>query len=230
MDVSSTHGDVPGWHQPDVDTFWEWALLCAFAVLFAFWVLFTVMFPMTGMSAGTAKFLVGETIISIVAVFFLVWFLIERDENRLKKDSYMLRSSGPPDQVIERTLEVLELLDLPYSQGYGRRVKPIYSRLYKVNVFSYDVDLAKYRILIEHHPAKGTVLEKDATCLRVGPSNQENQPRVLQFIEAFNALTDEGARPKLVVWTDRSRCPPANAGEGFNSSGTLTSDAEEEAR
>jgi hypothetical protein len=229
LDVTAVKGEGPRWYRPDVDRFWEWSLFFVFAITFCFLVFFTILFLVTGESVWNARFLMGEVLISIVVVLFLAWFLMERDENRLKDASYKLDLKARPDQVIGWAMEVLGAHDLPFSQGYGLKVKPLYSRINKVNVFSYDVDLARYMILIEHRKSKGTSMEEDVTSLRIGPSNETNHPRVLQFIETFNALIDEGRGPELVVWTEGSRRPPANAGEGFNSSGTVTSDDEEEA-
>jgi hypothetical protein len=142
----------------------------------------------------------------------------------------MLRVDGPFDGVIERTLEVLGLLDIPYSQGYGPKVRPMYARLYGYQVSSYDVEAGGYRVLLEHRPADGTAPDEGITFLRTGPIGPANHARILQFVESYNALADEVKGPELVVWTERSRRRPANAGEGFNSSGTVTSDAEEEVR
>ncbi len=217
------------WFRTEDERFLERLMLAGALALFGVQLFFILHYVLGGSSMGFGSFLAGQSLVSFFVVVFFVVFLVFRMDNRLKAGSFRLNVLGPPKDWLPRIEGTLTSLGLEGSNGSGSHLSPAHALLLRDIVEVYEVREAGLRIIVEHHPPEKGVKEEETTSIFVCPSNGSDQTRIIRFIEAFDAQGGD-ERPQLVVWGRGSRRPPTNAGEGFNSSGTLTSDAEEEER
>jgi hypothetical protein len=181
-------------------------------------------------SGGLATILAGQLFVSLFSVTFLLLFFVFRAENRLKAGSYRLNLEALPEEVSSDIRQTLQSLGLDFSRESASYRKMVYAWLFRTDAWVYKLQETGLRIIVEHHPPLKGVKEEDTTSVFVCPSGESTQSQIIRFIEAYNALGRPDEHPELVMWSLGSRRPPANTGEGFNSSSNVTSDAEEEVR